>query len=268
MEILLSEKVALVTGAARGIGRAIALELAKAGAAVAVNDISDQVVLTSEEIEKMGGRSLATIFNVAVEEQVEAEVSKIREKLGHVDILVNNVGITNNIAPILNMTRRKWDWEMAVNLGGAFNCTRAVLPDMVRAKWGRIIMISSIGAGGLHYQVGYACSKAGMASLAKTVALEHSKDGITCNVIICGLIGSPLVLALPEEIKTEFVTKHAPAGKIGDMEDVANAVVFLASEQAKYVTGSELHVDGGAHLGTFSFGVKHLSFGREVDSAP
>lgn len=267
MEISLSGKVALVTGAAQGIGRAIALELAKSGASVAVNDTSDKVVSTKEDIEKMGKDSLAAIFDVAVEEAVEAGIGEIKEKLGPIDILVNNVGITNNISPILKMARERWDWEMAINLGGAFNCTKAVLPDMVKAKWGRVIMISSLGAGGLHYQVGYACSKAGIAGLAKTVALEHSKDGITCNVIICGLIGTPLVLALPEEIKTEFATKRAPAGKIGDVEDVASAAVFLASEQAKYITGSELHVDGGAHLGTFSLGVKHLSFGRDADSA-
>ena len=257
MEISLSGKVALVTGAAQGIGRAIALELAKSGASVAVNDTSDKVVSTKEDIEKMGKDSLAAIFDVAVEEAVEAGIWEIKEKLGPIDILVNNVGITNNVSPILKMARERWDWEMAINLGGAFNCTKAVLPDMVKAKWGRVIMISSLGAGGLALRDW----------LSKTVALEHSKDGITCNVIVCGLIGTPLVLALPEEIKTEFATKRAPAGKIGDVEDVASAAVFLASEQAKYITGSELYVDGGAHLGTFSLGVKHLSFGRDADSA-
>jgi len=261
MEISLSGKVALVTEAAQGIGKAIALELAKSGAAVAVNDISDKVASTKEEIEKMGQDSVAAIFDVAIEEKVEAGIRTIKEELGPIDILVNNVGITNNISSILKMTRERWDWEMAINLGGAFNCTKAVLPGMVKAKWGRIIMISSLAAvGGLYHQVGYSCSKAGMTGLAKTAALEHSKDGITCNVILCGLIGSPLVLALPEEIKREFVTKRAPVGKIGDVEDVAYAVVFLASEQTKHITGSDLHVDGGASLNTFTPGLRHLSF--------
>jgi NAD(P)-dependent dehydrogenase (short-subunit alcohol dehydrogenase family) len=267
MKISLLGKVALVTGAAQGIGKAIALELAKSGAAVAVNDISDNVTLTKREIDKMNRRSLATIFDVAIEQEVETAVRDIRAKLGSIDILVNNVGITNNIASILEMTKERWDREMAVNLGGAYNCTRAVLPSMIKAKWGRIIMISSLGAAGLHYQVGYACSKAGMAGLAKTVALEHSKDGITCNVILCGVIGSPLVLAMPDEIRMEFATERTPAGRIGDVEDVAHAVVFLASEQAKYITGSELYVDGGTHLNTFSFAVRHLTFGTDVDSS-
>lgn len=122
----------------------------------------------------------------------------------------------------------------------------------------------SAAVGGLHYQVGYACSKAGMSGLAKTVAIEHSKDGITCNVIVLGLIGTPLVLAMPEEIRREFATTRTPAGKIGDVEDVANAVVFLASEQAKYITGAELCVDGGAHLGAFPFAIRHLSFSRDA----
>jgi NAD(P)-dependent dehydrogenase (short-subunit alcohol dehydrogenase family) len=263
MEISLAGKVALVTGAGQGIGKAIALELARSGAIVAVNDIDDKVALTKEEIDRMGKESLIAMFDVSVEEEVEAGINEIKKKLGPINILVNNVGITANIASILKMTKGKWDREMAVNLGGAFNCTKAVLHDMVKAKWGRIIMISSVGgAGGLHHQVGYACSKAGMSALAKTVALEHSKDGITCNVILCGLIGSPKVLAIPEELKREFITKRTPTGKIGDVEDVASAVVFLASEQAKYITGAELHVDGGAHLWTFSLAVRELSFVR------
>ena len=263
MEISLTGEVALVTEAAQGIGRAIALELAKSGAAVAVNDISDKVASTKEEIGKTGNDSVTAIFNVAIEEEVEAGIGEIKEKLGPIDILVNNVGITTNISSILKMTRERWDGEMAINLGGAFNCTKAVLPDMVRAKWGRIIMISSLAAvGGMHHQVGYSCSKAGMTGLAKTVALEHSKDGITCNVILCGLIGSPLVLALPEETKREFITKRAPVGEIGDVKDAACATVFLASEQARHITGSDLYVDGGASLTTFTPGLKHLSFAK------
>ena len=262
MEISLSDKVAVVTGAATGIGKAIALGLARADARVGVIDISDKVVSTKEEIERMGKQSVAAVSDVAKEHDIEAGIAQIKSQLGPIAILVNNAGITSG-APrsILKMTGDEWDRQMAVNLGGAFYCTRAVLADMVEAKWGRIIMISSVvGVGGAHKGVAYSCSKIGMSGLANTVTLEYSKHGITCNTLLCGLIGSPKVATLPEEMKREYVTKRVPAAKIGDMEDVANAVVFLASEEAKYITGADLYVDGGAHLFTFSFGAKHLSF--------
>ena len=261
--ISLSGKVAVVTGAATGIGRAIALRLAKADAIVGVTDIDEKVILTKEELERTGKHSAAAIFDVANIKAVEAGIAEIKNNLGPIDILVNNAGITTYASPILKTTADKWDRLMAVNLGGAFNCTKAVLPDMVKTKWGRIVMISSVmGVSGAHYGAAYSCSKIGMSGLAKTVTLEHAKDGITCNAILCGLIGSPNVLALPEEMRIEYVSKRVPIGAIGDMEDIANAVLFLSSEEAKYITGTDLYVDGGAHLFTFSLGTRHLNFNK------
>jgi NAD(P)-dependent dehydrogenase (short-subunit alcohol dehydrogenase family) len=263
MGISLSDKVAIVTGAASGIGREIALSLAKANAIVAVADVDEKVVSTKNEIERTGKHSVAVIFDVANVKAVEAGIAEIKRAVGPIDILVNNAGITTDVSPILKTTSEKWDRQMAVNLGGAFNCTKAVLPDMIKKKWGRIVMISSVvGVGGAHNAVAYSCSKIGMSGLAKTVTLEHAKDGVTCNTILCGLIASPNVLMLPEEMKTEYVSKRVPTGTIGDMEDIANAAVFLASEEAKYITGADLYVDGGAHLFTFSFGARHLNFNK------
>lgn len=255
MEISLVGKVALVTGAAQGIGKATALSLAEAGANVAVNDIHDAVLATKREIAAWGRRTVDVIFDVSDTNAVAKGVQRVRDELGCIDILVNNVGITNNRASVAKMTREKWDWELGVNLSGMFNCTRAVLPDMSRSGWGRIVMISSLGALGTNHQVAYSASKAGISGLAKTVAIEHSKDGITCNVLLCGLIGSPKVLALPEEVK-KMAARLIPAGRIGELEEVANVVVFLCSPQASYITGTDILVDGGAHIPAISYGLK------------
>ena len=262
MEISLYGKVALVTGAAQGIGKAIALALAGAGADVVVNDVSDAVLAVKKEIEMSGRKSSFSIFNVADTNAVADGIKKIRDELGCIDILVNNVGITNNRASVVKMTREKWDWELSINLSGMFNCTKAVLTDMAKSGWGRIIMISSLGALGTNHQVAYAASKAGISGLSKTVAIEHSKDGITCNVILCGLIGSPKVMALPEEVK-KIATALIPAGRIGKVEDIANVAVFLSSQQANYITGAEIYADGGAHLPAVSYGLKNFGFRAE-----
>ena len=265
MQISLFGRVALVTGAAQGVGKGIALELARSGAMVAVSDIDDKVIETKEEIEKMAGKAVAVIFDVADSAAVEAGVREVKEKLGPVDILVNNAGITYNVSSLLKMTREKWDWEIGINLGGAFNCTKAVLPDMVEAKWGRIIMISSISAPfGAHFQAAYASSKAAMGALGKTIAQEHSRDGITCNILLCSMLATPRVQTLPEEIMGEYLNKRTPIGRIGKVEEVGYTVVFLASEQASYITGAELHVDGGAHLCPFSVGVRNLRFSPQA----
>lgn len=151
MNVILSPRVAVVTGAAQGIGKAIALALADAGADIAVNDISiSNVTPIIEEIKRKGRKAVVAVFDVADKEAVDEGTHKILEELGHIDILVNNAGITDNLSSTSKMTREKWDWEMSVNLSGAFNCTGAVLPGMVKSGWGRIIMISSLGALGIH----------------------------------------------------------------------------------------------------------------------
>ena len=248
MEISLAGKVALVTGAAMGIGKVIAIELAKSGADVAVSDIREDVVATKKDIEALGKRSCAAIFNVSDPKAVDEGIKKIQDELGPIDILVNNVGIVDNIAPILKMKREKWDWEIGVNLSGIFYCTQAVLPDMVKNGWGRIIMMSSLGSLGINMQAAYGASKAGLCGLARTVALEHSKDGITCNSVLPGLIGTEKAKKyLPEEVK-DHAKRIIPAGRLGEVEEVVNLVVFLSSPQASYITGTEILVDGGAHL--------------------
>lgn len=254
VEISLSGKVALVTGAAYGIGRATAMELARAGADVAVNDISDKVMSTKESIEKLRRKSCAAIFDVSDVNAVNAGIKQVRDALGPIDILINNVGIVDNLAPIIKMKSEKWDWEINVNLSGAFYCTKSVLPDMIRKGWGRIIMISSLGSLGINNQVAYAASKAGLCGIARAVTVEHSKDGITCNAILPGLIGTDRAKTyLPEAVK-ESARKIIPTGRMGEVEEVVNLVVFLSSEKASYITGSEMFVDGGAHIAALSYG--------------
>ncbi len=250
----LEGKVVLITGAARGIGRTTALEMAGEGADVGLVDILPEVHATAEKIREMGRRSAAAIFDIAEQGQVLHGIRQIQQKLGDTDILVNNAGIVNNIAPLVKMTHDAWSREIAVNLSGAFNMIKAVIGPMIEKKWGRIINFSSLGAtGGLHFQIGYAASKAGLLGLTKTVALEHAKDGITCNAVVPGLIGTELVHQMPEEIK-QAALANIPARRIGLMEEVSHLVAFLASDRAGYINGEEIHIDGGMRLNVSTLG--------------
>jgi len=252
--MLLNGKVVLITGAARGIGRTTALMMAGEGADVGLVDILPEVDATAGQIREMGRRSAAVIFDIAEPGQVQHGIRQIQQKLGDIDILVNNAGIVNNIAPLVKMTHDAWSREIAVNLSGAFNMIKAVIGPMIEKKWGRIINFSSLGAtGGLHYQIGYAASKAGLLGLTKTVALEHAKDGITCNAVVPGLIGTELVHQMPEEIK-QAALANIPARRIGLMEEVSQLVAFLASDRAGYINGEEIHIDGGMRLNVSTLG--------------
>lgn len=252
--MLLEGKVVLITGAARGIGRTTALDMAGEGADVGLVDILPEVHATAEKIREMGRRSAAAIFDIAEQGQVLHGIRQIQQKLGDTDILVNNAGIVNNIAPLVKMTHDAWSREIAVNLSGAFNMIKAVIGPMIEKKWGRIINFSSLGAtGGLHFQIGYAASKAGLLGLTKTVALEHAKDGITCNAVVPGLIGTELVHQMPEEIK-QAALANIPARRIGLMEEVSHLVAFLASDRAGYINGEEIHIDGGMRLNVSTLG--------------
>jgi len=252
--MLLEGKVVLITGAARGIGRTTALMMAGEGADVGLVDILPEVDATAGQIREMDRRSAAAIFDIAEPDQVQHGIWKIQQKLGDIDILVNNAGIVNNIAPLVKMTHDAWSREIAVNLSGAFNMIKAVIGPMIEKKWGRIINFSSLGAtGGLHYQIGYAASKAGLLGLTKTVALEHAKDGITCNAVVPGLIGTELVHQMPEEIM-QAALANIPARRIGLMEEVSQLVAFLASDRAGFINGEEIHIDGGMRLNVSTLG--------------
>ena len=260
---MLEGKVALITGAARGIGRATALVLAEEGADVGVADILSEVEETAAAIVKMGRRAATAVFDISDPAQVRAGVETIRNSLGPIDVLVNNAGIVNNIAPLARMSQEAWQRELAVNLSGAFNMIQEVIGSMAARKWGRIINVSSVAAlGGLHCQAGYAATKAGLIGLTKTVALEYGRAGITCNAILPGLIGTELVNAMPPEI-LEAAVAATPTLRLGTTAEVGQLIAFLASERAGFINGAEIAIDGGLRLNTSS-----LASRREVAKTP
>ncbi|HVO23766.1 MAG TPA: SDR family NAD(P)-dependent oxidoreductase [Candidatus Margulisiibacteriota bacterium] len=252
--MLLDGKVALITGAARGIGRATAMQLAAEGAAVGVADIAPEVNDTAAAIQRTGQRAAAAVFDIADPLQVQAGVQQLRERLGDVDILVNDAAIVTNIAPLVRMTHEAWNREVAVNLSGAFNMIKAVIEPMLRKGWGRIINISSVAAtGGLHNQAGYAASKAALLGLTQTVTLEYARGGITCNAILPGLIGTELAQMMPPEIKERAIA-ITPARRLGEMQEVGHLVAFLASDRAGFINGATIHIDGGLRLNVVPVG--------------
>ena len=239
----LSNKVAIVTGSARGIGRAIALKLAEVGATVVVNDIAGAEPV-AEEIRAMNRQSLAVTANVSLSADVASLIETTVSTYGKVDILVNNAGIARDHL-LMRMTDEDWDSVLTVNLKSAFLCTRAVLRPMVKQRWGRIISMSSIvGVVGNAGQANYASAKAGIIGFTKTIAKEVASRGITVNAIAPGFIDTQMTQQL-EETQKEELKKRIPVGYIGSPRDVAEAVAFLASEEARYITGQVLQVDGG-----------------------
>ena len=242
----LSNKVAIVTGSARGIGRTIALKLAEVGAKVVVNDIGEVQPLENlaEEIRAMNRQSLAVIADVSSSAEVTRLVDTAVSAYGSVDILVNNAGITRDQL-VMRMSDEDWDKVLTVNLKSVFLCTRAVLRHMVKQRWGRIISISSIaGVVGNAGQANYAAAKAGIIGFTKTVAKEVASRGITANAIAPGVIETQMTQQLDEKQRQEL-KQHIPLGYFGSPQDVAEAVAFLASEEARYITGQVLGVDGG-----------------------
>lgn len=242
----LNSRVAVITGSARGIGRAIALKLFEQGATIIINDVGDAA--PAEElarfIKEKGGQSLVAMADVSKEEEVAKLVEKAATDFGHLDILVNNAGITRDQL-LLRLSAEDWDRVLNVNLKGAFLCTRAVLRYMVKQRWGRIVNIASIvGVTGNAGQANYAAAKAGLIALTKTCAKEVASRGITVNAIAPGFIDTDMSRRLPENLKQEIL-KQIPLGSFGMPEDVAQAVAFFASEEARYITGQVLRVDGG-----------------------
>ncbi len=244
----LSGKVALVTGAAQGIGRAIALLLARNGADIVVSDINlEKAEETAKEIRAIGPNAISVKVDVANLSDVERMVEGILEKLAKIDILVNNAGITRDKL-VLRMTEEDWDAVLGVNLKGTFNCTKAVLRHMAKQRSGKIVNIASVvGEMGNAGQANYSASKAGVIGLTKTVAREYAQRGINVNAIAPGYIETPMTDALPEKAKEEL-RRLIPMERLGKPEDVAEAVLFLVSEESSYVTGQVLNVNGGIYM--------------------
>ena len=240
----LSNRVAIVTGSGRGIGRAIALKLAEVGATVVVNDIDEAAKGVAQEIKAMGRQSLAVLADVSSSADVSRLVEETISAYGKIDILVNNAGITRDQL-LLRMSDEDWDKVLNVNLRSVFLCTRAVLRHMLKQRWGRIISLASIvGIMGNKGQANYAAAKAGIIGFTRTVAKEVASHGITANAIAPGFIDTEMTQQLKEEWKQEL-KKQIPLGNFGSPRDVAESVAFLASEEARYITGQVLGVDGG-----------------------
>jgi 3-oxoacyl-[acyl-carrier protein] reductase len=274
IEIDLSGRVALVTGGSRGLGRADALTLARAGADVVIADIlveSDdsaaadygplaqaaaaqglvQTEATAQEIEALGRRSLALKCDVTDVGQVEDAVARAVEELGSVDILVNNAGTLDHLGQLENQAPELWDRDLRVNLTGAFNCSRAVWPHMKERGWGRIVNMASVaGTLGGFGQASYSTTKAGLIGLTKTLALEGARHGITANAIVPGIIGTE-AFHFGNPDMNERMVKRTALRRTGDPQDIANAIAFLCSDLAGYITGIELNVSGGIELFTF-----------------
>ncbi|MCL5773251.1 MAG: 3-oxoacyl-[acyl-carrier-protein] reductase [Firmicutes bacterium] len=242
---MLKEKVALVTGSARGIGRAIALELANNGAKIAVNDLTaESCADTVREIESLGAKAKAFGSNVASLAEVEKMFEDVISCFGRIDILVNNAGITRDNL-LLRMKEEDWDIVLNVNLKSVYNCTKAVSKYMMKQRAGRIVNISSvIGLIGNAGQANYAASKAGILGFTRSAARELASRGINVNAVAPGFIQTEMTAKLPEDLKAKMLSQ-IPLGALGDPEDVAKAVLFLVSDNARYISGQVLNVDGG-----------------------
>lgn len=241
----LGGKVALVTGGARGIGRAIALELARLGSDVAVSDVDLQgAEAVAQEVHGLGVRSLAVEADISEGDEVEALIEKAMEAFGKIDILVNNAGITRDNL-LMRMSEEEWDLVLRVNLKGVFLCTQKVIRGMMKQRSGKVINISSVvGVMGNAGQANYAASKAGLIGFTKSVAKEVASRNIQVNAVAPGYIETDMTADLPEEVKTSYLA-GIPAKRPGKSQEVARVVSFLASSAADYITGQVIHVDGG-----------------------
>jgi 3-oxoacyl-[acyl-carrier protein] reductase len=275
LEIDLTGRVALVTGGSRGLGRADALTLARAGADVVIADIQvesdagDDVErygplaraaraqglvfseATAQEIQGMGRRAAAIKCDVTDRDQVEATVARVVDELGSLDILVNNAGTLDHVAQLGDQVPGLWERDLRVNLSGAFNCAQAAWPHMRERGWGRIVNMASVaGTLGGFGQASYSTTKAGLIGLTKTLALEGARHGITCNAIVPGIIGTE-AFNFGNPDMNERMVKRVAMRRPGEPQEIANTIAFLCSDLASYITGVALNVSGGIELFTF-----------------
>jgi 3-oxoacyl-[acyl-carrier protein] reductase len=246
--MILQKKVALVTGGAQGIGRAIALRLAREGARVVISDINmEKARETSRELETQGGEALAVEGNVALAQDAEAMVHQTLDRFGRLDILVNNAGITRDQV-LLRMKEEDWDLVLAVNLKGAFHLTKAALRPFLKQKGGKVVNIASVtGEMGNAGQCNYAASKAGIIGFTKSIAREYASRNIQVNAVAPGFIDTAMSQAIPSKDR-EFLIQQIPMERLGTSEEVAEAVFFLASPMADYITGQVINVNGGMYM--------------------
>lgn len=246
---LLSGKTALITGAARGIGKAIALKFAQEGADIAFTDlvIDENGKATEAEIAALGVKCVGYASNAADFAQTADVVAKVKDDFGHIDILVNNAGITKD-GLMMRMTEQQWDAVISVNLKSAFNFIHALTPIMMRQRSGSIInMASVVGVHGNAGQCNYAASKAGLIALAKSIAQEMGSRGIRANAIAPGFIETAMTAQLPDDVRKEWI-KGIPLRRGGQVEDIANVALFLASDMSSYISGQVIQVDGGMNM--------------------
>jgi 3-oxoacyl-[acyl-carrier protein] reductase len=245
----LSGRVALVTGASQGIGRACAIRLAQSGATVALAARNqEKLEEVAQQIQSANGKAATFSLDVSDEEQIKTAFKAVIGQLGKIDILVNNAGITRDQL-VMRMKRPDWDAVLNTNLTAAYLCIQQVIASMLKQRWGRIINITSIfGQTGQAGQANYASSKAGLIGLTMAIAREVGSRSITCNAVAPGLIETAMTSNLSDELK-QSALKNIPLGRNGTPEDVANAVAFLASEEASYITGHVLNVNGGLLMG-------------------
>jgi 3-oxoacyl-[acyl-carrier protein] reductase len=245
LRMSLSDRVAIITGSGQGIGREIALMLSELGASVVISDVNAATAKeVAAEIEAKNGKSLAIPVNVTIAAEVNKLVEQALSSFGHIDILVNNAGVTRD-GLLLRMSEADWDLVLNINLKGAFICTQAVLRHMIRQRWGRIVNIASVvGLTGNAGQANYSASKAGLIGLSKSTAREVASRGITVNAVAPGFIDTGMTQKLSDNVKQELL-RQIPVGFIGTPKDVAYAVSFLVSEEAHYITGQVINVNGG-----------------------
>ena len=244
----LKDRIAVVTGSGRGLGAAIALKLAQNGANVVINDINiENAQKTASEVEKLGRRTLVSQHDVSDYKSANALVDEIKSRFGKIDILVNNAGITRD-SMLHKLSEEKWDEVIRVNLKGPFNMGQACAKLMMEAKYGKILNIASIAWLGNVGQTNYSASKAGVVGMTSTWALELARHNINVNAIAPGIIDSVLTQQIPAEIKEKFIAR-IPLKRIGEPKDIANLVAFLVSDDASYITGQCIQIDGGLGSG-------------------